>query len=42
MGVSGYAMDAVRVEPFVMPARRAQAKGGDARTASVASKTDRS
>jgi hypothetical protein len=42
MGVSGYAMDAVRVEPFVMPARHAQGKGGDARTASVASKTDRS
>ncbi len=42
MGVSGYAMDAVLVEPFVAPARHVQGKGGGARTASVASKTDRS
>jgi hypothetical protein len=42
MGVSGYSMDAVRVEPFVAPARHAEAKGGSARVASVASKTDRS
>jgi hypothetical protein len=42
MGVSGYAMDAVLVEPYVAPAHHAEAKGGNARLASEASKTEKS
>jgi hypothetical protein len=42
MGVSGYAMDATLVERYVAPAPHAESKGGTARTASEASKTDKS
>jgi hypothetical protein len=42
MGVSGYAMEADLVEPFVAPTRHADTKGGETRPADGTSKTAKS